>query len=382
MRGHCLPQIGLHSLIVLGLEAAILVTGVSSLPRGTGVYRFEEAQADNALTEDNCVLLYFTLNGQDGLHIAHSTSGREFTPVAGARSVLAPSVGKDPLMRDPSAVQTPDGVFHLVWTTGWEDKGFGYTTSRDLITFEEQREVRVMRTDRRARNVWAPDISYDESSGLLTVVWSSTVRGAFPETAGSSENGLNHRLYYTTWEPGHLDATLAPARLFYDPGFNVIDGHVAWGGDRWLLFLKDERRWPPRKTIHLATSDGGPHGPFSSPGEELIKGPFWAEGPTALYDEAKREWTVYFEKYAKVEPEERPNGDGDVNVDWICEWGAVTSRDLKHWKDISHKLSFPEGARHGTVLRVPPSISEGLLRVPRGRKRAPAKSIAPDYPEL
>jgi len=34
------------------------------------------------------------------------------------------------------------------------------------------------------------------------------------------------------------------------------------------------------------------------------------------------------------------------------EMGALSSHDLISWTDISDKVSFPEGARHGKVFRV------------------------------
>ena len=33
-------------------------------------------------------------------------------------------------MRDPCLVAGPDGQFHLVWTTGWWDKGIGIAHCR------------------------------------------------------------------------------------------------------------------------------------------------------------------------------------------------------------------------------------------------------------
>jgi beta-galactosidase len=33
-------------------------------------------------------------------------------------------------------------------------------------------------------------------------------------------------------------------------------------------------------------------------------------------------------------------------------YGAVRSKDLKTWEDVSGQLSMPEGARHGSVLEV------------------------------
>ena len=38
-------------------------------------------------------------------------------------------------------------------------------------------------------------------------------------------------------------------------------------------------------------------------------------------------------------------------------YGAVKSRDLKTWQDITDKLQFPKGARHGTVF----AVSEDVL---------------------
>jgi hypothetical protein len=33
-------------------------------------------------------------------------------------------------------------------------------------------------------------------------------------------------------------------------------------------------------------------------------------------------------------------------------YGALRSSDLVHWEDVSQKVKFPQGTRHGTVLRV------------------------------
>jgi hypothetical protein len=43
--------------------------------------------------------------------------------------------------------------------------------------------------------------------------------------------------------------------------------------------------------------------------------------------------------------------------------GAIRSKDLKNWEDISDKISFPEGTRHGTVLKVDMSVLEKLLMI-------------------
>ena len=86
---------------------------------------------------------YFTGNGEDGLHFAESRDGLTWNPVGGGRSFLVPTVGSK-LMRDPSIARGADGMFHLVWTTGWWDKGIGVAHSKNLVDWSAQQFVPVM----------------------------------------------------------------------------------------------------------------------------------------------------------------------------------------------------------------------------------------------
>jgi hypothetical protein len=44
-------------------------------------------------------------------------------------------------------------------------------------------------------------------------------------------------------------------------------------------------------------------------------------------------------------------------------YGAVISRDLKNWEDISDKIHFPKGTRYGTIFRVTKPILTKLLQL-------------------
>jgi len=99
---------------------------------------------------------YFTDNGQDGLHLAYSNDGLIWTALNEGKSYLTPSVGNDKLMRDPFIIQGKDGLFHLVWTSGWWDKQIGYASSPDLIHWSEQKGIPVMEYESTARNSWLP----------------------------------------------------------------------------------------------------------------------------------------------------------------------------------------------------------------------------------
>ena len=107
---------------------------------------------------------YFTRNGQSGLHLAWSEDGDRWEALGGGRSFLAPQIGtKEKLMRDPCVVRGPDGTYHLVWTSGWWERGIGYASTRDFVNWSPQREIPVMAHEPTARNCWAPEIIHDDA---------------------------------------------------------------------------------------------------------------------------------------------------------------------------------------------------------------------------
>ncbi len=280
---------------------------------------------------------YFMGNGEDGLHLAYSIDGLKWEALKNNQSFLTPNAGKDKLMRDPCIITGPDGIFRMVWTVSWKEKGIGYASSGDLINWSEQYYLPVMEHEPDARNCWAPEVFYDDASKQYIIFWSTTIPGRFPETEKSGDDKYNHRMYYVT-TTDFKDFT--ETELFYNQGFNVIDGTLAKESDKYFLFLKDETRNPPQKNIRIATSSSLTGG-YSKPSEP-ITGKYWAEGPTPLKIDGS--WIVYFDKY----------------VDH--KMGAVRSKDLKNWEDISDQVSFPEGTRHGTVFKVPVNVLEKLKK--------------------
>jgi hypothetical protein len=278
---------------------------------------------------------YFVGNGEDGLHLAYSADGYQWTALKQGKSLLTPMVGKDKLMRDPSVIQDANGTFHMVWTVSWGEKGIGYSSSKDLIHWTEQKYIPVMEHEATARNCWAPELFYDSETKLFYIFWATTIPGRF---AKGEEQKYNHRLYYTTTKDFN---SFAQARLFYDHGFSVIDAAIIHAGKNYLMFLKDETDKPniPEKNIRIATSDKAA-GPYTAPGKP-ITGSYWAEGPTALKINDK--WFVYFDKYTEH------------------KYGVIVSTDLKSWSDESDKLSMPQGIRHGTAFEVSKKVIDGLL---------------------
>jgi hypothetical protein len=283
---------------------------------------------------------YFKGNGEDGLHLAYSEDGLAWRALNEDKPFFRPSVGKEKLTRDPSIVRGPDGMYHMVWTAGWNEQGFGYAESRDLITWTNERYVPVMSHEPTAMNTWAPEIFYDSLRTRYQIFWASTIPGRFPGDSAGGGGKYNHRLYYTTTKDFR---TFAPTKLLYDRGFSVIDADIMRDGSRYVMFLKDEREGqgerPAQKNIRIAYAER-PDGPWSQ-ATRPITGAYWAEGPTVL--RVGDEWIVYFDRYRDH------------------RYGALSSDNLAEWEDVSAYLAMPDGMRHGTAFAVPRADADRLL---------------------
>jgi sucrose-6-phosphate hydrolase SacC (GH32 family) len=281
------------------------------------------------------VFSFFRNNGEKGVYLAVSDDALTWREVNGGKPVLEPKVGGK-LTRDPSICRGPDGLYHMVWTTSWKDKGFGAASSSNLLDWSEQAYIEVNRDEPKARNTWAPEIFYDQASQQYVVIWSTTIDGLFPETQVAKDGGDNHRIYVTTSKDF---VTWTPKRLFYNGGFNVIDAFLFRKEGKYGMVVKDETRPPvAEKNLRVVWSEGGVDGPWSK-----AEAPFtnnkeaWAEGPSVI--QVGERWLIYYDKYNKG------------------GYGAVETTDFKTFKPVS--VSLPKGIRHGTVLAVPSTTLQG-----------------------
>jgi predicted GH43/DUF377 family glycosyl hydrolase len=311
--------------------------------------------------KDAYLYSYFINNGADGLHLAYSLDGYDWKSLKNNKSFLTPTIGNDKLMRDPCIIYGPDKKFHMVYTVSWNERSIGYTSSPDLINWSKQLEIPVMTHEETALNCWAPEIYYDSPSKSYVIFWSTTIPERFKETDSTGDflqgkgwdhtpsrlKGktdliltYNHRLYYVTTK-NFKD--FSETKLFFDQGFNVIDGSINKSEENYLLFLKDETRYPPQKNIRITTSKSlfDNFEPVSDP----ITGDYWAEGPSSI--KIGDYWHVYFDKYMTT---------GN-------RMGVVKSKDLKNWIDISDEIDFPENALHGSIFKVNKNILNNLLEL-------------------
>ena len=280
---------------------------------------------------------YFVDNGQDGLHLAYSTDGLKWTALNDGKSYLAPTVGKDKLMRDPYILQGTDGLFHMVWTSGWWDKYIGYASSPDLKNWSEQKTIPVMEHEATAKNSWAPEMVYDAEKNEYIIFWATTIPGRHSDVADSErEKGLNHRMYCTRTKDFK---TFSPTEIFFNPDFSTIDATILPKNNKYYMILKNENPNPPQKNLRVTVSDHAA-GPYPVQVSAPITGKYWAEGPTPL--KVGEYVYVYFDKYTEH------------------KYGAVRSKNMVDWEDVSDLVSFPSGVRHGTAFKVDKKILEAL----------------------
>lgn len=267
----------------------------------------------------------------DGLRFIYSQDARHWDSIPG--TWLAPEVGLQKVMRDPSIIRTPDGTFHLVWTSSWRgDRGFGYASSKDLRNWSEERFIEVME-DTSTVNVWAPELFWDEDRQQAMIVWASCVPTRNFDV-GIEDPKNNHRLYYVTTRDFK---TFSKAKLLIDPGFSCIDATlVKRGQDDYVMVLKDNTR--PNRNIKVSFAKH-PEGPWSKASKpftgELMEGPTVAK--------TKDSYLIYYDRYR------------------LKDFGCSETTDFVHFEDISDRVSVPPLHKHGTIFKAPKKVVKGLL---------------------
>jgi hypothetical protein len=290
------------------------------------------------------VMSYFTIEAE-ALHLAVSADGFTWRVLNGGQPILYSTVGNRSI-RDPFLVRTADGLFHLLFTDSWHSRFIGHCTSPDLIHWGEQRLLPVMANVPECHNCWAPECFFDREANVYRLIWSSTV------ASYETEDVWDHRI----WSATTVDfQTLSPSRVFFDPGYPVIDATVVDDGNRYVMIYKDERGYnrptpdgrprpgPDHKAMRVAVATRGA-GPF-----EVVTGlvtPHWTEGPTVFRADGR--WVMFYDHFIEH------------------RYGAATSDDLIHWTEISPQVQFPPDARHACVIAAPIAVVDGLLRTMGG----------------
>jgi hypothetical protein len=160
------------------------------------------------------------------------------------------------------------------------------------------------------------------------------------------EKGLNHRIYYVTTKDFR---TFSETKMFFNPDFSVIDAAMVKDAKKKdiIMVVKNENSNPPEKNLRITRTNSISKG-FPTKVSAPITGNYWAEGPAPLF--IGDMLYVYFDKYRDH-----------------C-YGAVRSFDRgETWEDVSDKVSFPQGIRHGTAFAVDVAVVDSLIEKSESR---------------
>ena len=304
------------------------------------------------------LLPYFLGNGETGVYFAHSEDGLHFDWLAEGKVVMpAPDWGDESLTRDPSIVYR-DGRFHMIWTTSWNSRTIGYSSSPDLRQWSAPKRIEIWGDRDDIRNTWAPELHWDDEREEFLILWSSTTLAELGDGDGSEDpHGYDHRPYASRtkdWE------TFTAPELFFspEPEYSVIDpfiarddrGSVDKSDDRWVMVIKNElspEAGGKNLRLTFARSMQGPFDPVLGPpivgaGTEIVDR--MSEGPSLFKIDGL--WYLYWDA-----------------PDSPYSYCLATSRDLEHWTNRCDEMRLPtEQMRHGTVLVVPRSAVASLDR--------------------
>ncbi|MEC9095621.1 MAG: family 43 glycosylhydrolase [Planctomycetota bacterium] len=317
----------------------------------------ETANAD--MQDDRYLFLlpYFLGNGETGIYFAYSYDGLKFQWLSDRDLIVpAPKWGDESLTRDPSIVYQA-GTFHMIWTTSWNSRSIGYTSSKDLRNWTEPKRIQIWGERQEVKNTWAPELHWNPEQKEFLILWSSTTLDELNDGDGSEDvHGYDHRSYYSSTK---AFKKFTPPELFYsprDPEYSVIDPFIAHDDrgtknrrdDRWVMVIKNELAADKGgKNLRLTFSKKmlGPYGtklgkPIVGAGTSIVNQ--MGEGPTLFRHQGK--WHLYWDA---------PGSE--------FSYCLATSKDLENWQNRSAELKLPvDQMRHGTVLRVPLSAVPSL----------------------
>jgi hypothetical protein len=330
-----LPTLRRLLLAALALLTASCATpGPTQPPRHAG-YLFVYFGGD--ATKDGEQIRYALSRGNDPLH---------WRELNGGRPVLTTTVGEKGV-RDPYIVRAPGGDrFYIIGTdlnmaargngAWWEVQHHGSLgivvwESTDLLNWSAPRLVKVAPDE--AGNTWAPEAAWDARLGKFVVFWASRL---YAPGDKSRHGDTNNRMLYATTDDFR---TFSEPKVWWDPGWSVIDSTVIEHAGRYYRFSKDDRERaeaPCGKSVIAQKSASLTSTAYELIAECVGRGAIGdGEGPLVFKSNTEEKWYLFIDEYG---------GRGYVPFE-------TTDLDSGKWT-IVKGYQMPGHPRHGVVLPV------------------------------
>jgi hypothetical protein len=320
--------------LFLGIAAAVPLSMTGALTISS--------QSASAATGFPFVMGYFTesrrgLGTNYGLHLAVSTDGLQWMPLNQNNPVVTPT-GGDGGLRDPFILPKQDGTFVVMATdlkgTDWTEQSqvIHVWDSADLRSFDN---YRLLKLHSMATHSWAPEAFWDASRGQYAIIYSSV------NSSGHNVIMVNYTTDFNT---------VTSPQVFFDPGYDVIDGSLAIdvNGVNYLYFKARNSLVGAKSTsldpgsFSVFTSGLAPQGGIEAPILAQVSGTWylWGDANAVFYvwqtsDLSTGTWTatdqrIYTQplnsKHATIQPIPQT-----VHDNLVATWGKPAWNRLKSY---------------------------------------------------
>ena len=292
-----------------------------------------DAQPAAAATYSAYVMAYFKESpNQSGdsyaLHLAVSPDGLNWMPLNQNNPVAIPTAGMQGL-RDPYILRKQDGTF-VVLATDLKDRVFNLNNqyihvwdSIDLTSFTNYRRVRLHSMNTHS---WAPEAFWVPSRNQYAVIY-------------SAHNGTRDVLMvnYTT-----DFVNMGTPQVFFDPGFNVLDGDVLVDGSNFYLSYKNLNDG----LLYVARSTNGAPNSFTTLTSGLRQGGA-IEAPILVKSNSSNTFWLWGDSFSPVNAVFYAWQSTDINAN---AWSALSQRTFTAPINAKHASITPITSAEYTAL--------------------------------
>ena len=279
------------------------------------------------------------------IHMATSKDGFFWEAINDNEPVLTAELGTKGV-RDSFLVRSPEGDhFFLIGTdldaNGGDWGSYGGNGSRyvrvwesdDLVNWSEERLVLL--APENAACMWAPETTYDETTGEYVVYWSTGIKGGDGKKIWYAKT----RDFYTFTEPQIYKNT--------ENGTTFIDTSMVEYQGTYYRFTKNENEL----TILMETSDSV-LGDYTLV-KTKIAGENGVEGPACYKINGEEKWVLYMDGYTM----------DNAGVGYF-PLIANSLEDLKTANFVRMEegtFKMPEGAKHGSFVPITQEEYDALM---------------------
>ena len=266
------------------------------------------------------IMSYFRYDEKEGMYLAAGEDLLHWKDLNQGKAVLVPDEGY--ILRDPFLLADKEGGFHVFFTDNWTSCTIGHSLSRDLMNWAPVNHIMLMNEYENILNCWAPEVFWNREKEVYQLIWSSVF--------APQGWDVTNRIWTAEMSGFH---EVKNVRLYFDPGYPVIDATVLTEESGYFMAFKDERGnncsntdYKAIRTCRFQNTDSG----FEEI-SDLLTGNL-CEGPCLMKKDG-----IYYLFYDSF-------GDGTYRV--IC------SEDFTCWEEITHLAEFPEQCKHMSIIQI------------------------------